>query len=326
MPFRLFREHCILGSKGYVKDLRCLGRNLENVIIIDNSPISYSIQQENALPIISWYGDSSDTELFTYIPILEFLSRSTNVIKSLSKIVNGNEIVQNAAYILKMAEASEIDSEYSGKPLRVNNFLSVENSDQKYSSHPASTKKEPTYLQKKPTDIKENSSSDIMKLIKRMTSYTPSVRIKAIESSVEKKGKISIGSPSTRYSSKKAYEFNTPSVRDNSNACHSSMKLVKEEPKPCTIYSNLLKMSVNIKKEFSIENVTKKLKPVISINTLSKDEVSRLICTSTKAKPAINLESLQIRVSINSPKYSNKYVERPQSSISLYKPAKKQFS
>jgi RNA polymerase II subunit A small phosphatase-like protein len=54
---RLFREHCDLRDKIYMKDMSRLGRRIEDVILIDNSPNSYRLQPENAIPIISWYDD-----------------------------------------------------------------------------------------------------------------------------------------------------------------------------------------------------------------------------------------------------------------------------
>jgi RNA polymerase II subunit A small phosphatase-like protein len=55
---RLFREHCTFyQEKYYVKDLSELNREMKDVIIIDNSPIAYLFQPENALPIISWYDE-----------------------------------------------------------------------------------------------------------------------------------------------------------------------------------------------------------------------------------------------------------------------------
>lgn len=60
---RLYREHCTrLNSKIYAKDLRILGRNLSQVILIDNSPFSYIFQLPNAIPILSYYS-GEDTEL-----------------------------------------------------------------------------------------------------------------------------------------------------------------------------------------------------------------------------------------------------------------------
>ena len=70
----LYREHCTFYNGLFVKDMARLGRNLNDVIIIDNSPTSYLFQPENALPSISWYEDKTDNELLTMIPILEKLA------------------------------------------------------------------------------------------------------------------------------------------------------------------------------------------------------------------------------------------------------------
>ena len=56
-----------------------LNRRLEDVILIDNSPNSYRLQTENALPISTWYDDPSDTELFDLLPLLIGLSKIDDV-------------------------------------------------------------------------------------------------------------------------------------------------------------------------------------------------------------------------------------------------------
>ena len=60
---RLFRESCVLHGTAYVKDLRTLGRKLRNSIIVDNSPPSYLFQPINAIPILSWFDDQTDTQV-----------------------------------------------------------------------------------------------------------------------------------------------------------------------------------------------------------------------------------------------------------------------
>ena len=44
----------------YIKDLKKLGRDLKDIIIVDNSPLSYSFNQENGLPILAWFDDKND--------------------------------------------------------------------------------------------------------------------------------------------------------------------------------------------------------------------------------------------------------------------------
>ena len=69
-----------------MKDMTKLGRRMEDIILIDNSPNSYKLQPENALPCTSWYDDLNDSELYTYIPLLVGLSTIPDVRQVLSVI------------------------------------------------------------------------------------------------------------------------------------------------------------------------------------------------------------------------------------------------
>ncbi|XP_016386406.1 CTD (carboxy-terminal domain, RNA polymerase II, polypeptide A) small phosphatase-like b isoform X1 [Sinocyclocheilus rhinocerous] len=76
---RLFRESCVFHRGNYVKDLSRLGRELRNVIIVDNSPASYIFHPENAVPVQSWFDDMNDTELLDLLPFFEGLSKEEDV-------------------------------------------------------------------------------------------------------------------------------------------------------------------------------------------------------------------------------------------------------
>ncbi|EXJ91082.1 hypothetical protein A1O1_04189 [Capronia coronata CBS 617.96] len=71
---RLFRESCYNHQGNYVKDLSQVGRDLKEVIIIDNSPTSYIFHPQHAVPISSWFSDAHDNELLDLIPVLEDLA------------------------------------------------------------------------------------------------------------------------------------------------------------------------------------------------------------------------------------------------------------
>ena len=73
----------------YVKDLSELGRDLKDVLIIDNSPTAYLFQPDNALPIISWYDEKEDTQLYDYIPFLQALSSVDDVRPILKQLNEG---------------------------------------------------------------------------------------------------------------------------------------------------------------------------------------------------------------------------------------------
>eukprot|EP00190_Bangiopsis_sp_CCMP1999_P007461 CAMPEP_0198726290 /NCGR_PEP_ID=MMETSP1475-20131203/3392_1 /TAXON_ID= ORGANISM="Unidentified sp., Strain CCMP1999" /NCGR_SAMPLE_ID=MMETSP1475 /ASSEMBLY_ACC=CAM_ASM_001111 /LENGTH=314 /DNA_ID=CAMNT_0044488197 /DNA_START=180 /DNA_END=1124 /DNA_ORIENTATION=- len=71
MPYRLYREHCVLIGGCYVKDLSKLGRPAEKTIIIDNSALSYCLQPEQAIPISNFVSDMRDRELDEILNVLE---------------------------------------------------------------------------------------------------------------------------------------------------------------------------------------------------------------------------------------------------------------
>lgn len=91
-PHRLFREHCTLIKTTFVKNLQKLGRELKDIIIVDNSPLSYLLHPENGLPIITWFEDKNDRELYKIMPILEFLSEVNDVREYIPQIVFNDEI------------------------------------------------------------------------------------------------------------------------------------------------------------------------------------------------------------------------------------------
>ncbi|CAC5410889.1 CTDSP [Mytilus coruscus] len=76
---RLFRESCVFHRGNYVKDLSRLGRELSQVVIVDNSPASYIFHPDNAVPVQSWFDDMEDTELRDLIPFFEALAKVDNV-------------------------------------------------------------------------------------------------------------------------------------------------------------------------------------------------------------------------------------------------------
>ncbi|KAK9320239.1 HAD-like domain-containing protein [Lipomyces orientalis] len=71
---RLFRESCYNHQGNYVKDLSQLGRPLEDVVILDNSPASYIFHPQHAVPVSSWFSDAHDNELLDLVPFLEDLA------------------------------------------------------------------------------------------------------------------------------------------------------------------------------------------------------------------------------------------------------------
>lgn len=68
---RLFRENCVFYDGHYVKDLTVLNRDISQTIIVDNSPMSYIFQPENAIDCTSFFDDPADVELWQIADFLE---------------------------------------------------------------------------------------------------------------------------------------------------------------------------------------------------------------------------------------------------------------
>ncbi|KAK9153117.1 hypothetical protein Sjap_000597 [Stephania japonica] len=63
ISYRLYRDSCTEQSGRFVKDLGDLGRDLKNVVLVDDNPNAYSLQPENALPVAPFFSDVGDGEL-----------------------------------------------------------------------------------------------------------------------------------------------------------------------------------------------------------------------------------------------------------------------
>ncbi|XP_017035019.1 phosphatase Herzog [Drosophila kikkawai] len=89
---RLFRESCVYYRGNYIKDLNRLGRDLQKIVIVDNSPASYIFHPDNAVPVKSWFDDVTDCELRELIPLFEKLSKVDSVY---SVLCNSNQPLNN---------------------------------------------------------------------------------------------------------------------------------------------------------------------------------------------------------------------------------------
>lgn len=88
---RFFREDCTStrtkhdGRERLSKELATICEDMRRVVIIDNSPEAYVCNEENAIPITTWYNDQTDVELLDLIPFLISLRKVTDVRSVLSR-------------------------------------------------------------------------------------------------------------------------------------------------------------------------------------------------------------------------------------------------
>ena len=138
ISYRLFREHCTKTNNGlFIKDLNKLGRQLKDVIIIDNNPISYILNKMNGLPILTWHSIQSDNELMKLIPLLLYLTNIDDVRLIINKVVNGYYInYKEVNKIIKNNSSNNRDEDDYFEnwiiPRKDNNIKNNNNNDEKY--------------------------------------------------------------------------------------------------------------------------------------------------------------------------------------------------
>ena len=69
--YRLYRQHAVIVDNDFVKDLTRIGRSLDRVVIVDNMPQNFRLQQDNGIIIKPFWGeDINDSALYELMPIL----------------------------------------------------------------------------------------------------------------------------------------------------------------------------------------------------------------------------------------------------------------
>ena len=131
---RMFRQNCVKDNGFYIKNLNQIGKDFKDIIIIDNNPMSFVMNKDNGLPIMTWYENMDDNELIKLIPLLEFLSNVSDVRPIINQIVNKekNEIDFNIVKRHILNQDNNCANEINNKNIvniEYNNFI-VEKNDQ----------------------------------------------------------------------------------------------------------------------------------------------------------------------------------------------------
>ena len=251
--FRLFREHCTLMGMTYIKDLNKLGRDLKDVIIVDNSPLSYSFNKENGIPILTWFSDKNDKELDYLLPILEFLSGVNDVrnyikdivINDMINYVNAINIIQNYAEMNKSKQCQKYINTNTNNNQNSNGYINITISNNEINNYLYFS---PIYTInniKNPNAI-NNCVDDLD--IKINNDYDKTENIKKNPKEIKRK-KIELNSKTNRPKSKEVFN----------KIGHKKKKIKSKE----TIRQIKLIAKNNVQKSIKINNVTNK-----SINAL----------------------------------------------------------
>ncbi|KAH6561767.1 hypothetical protein BASA50_009064 [Batrachochytrium salamandrivorans] len=81
---RYFRQSCTCVSGTFTKNLGIVESDLSQVCLVDNAPLSYSLNPDNGIPIDTWIDDPNDEALLDLLPFLDALRFADDVRSVLS--------------------------------------------------------------------------------------------------------------------------------------------------------------------------------------------------------------------------------------------------
>ena len=114
--YRLYRNHCVQcdvdGIKFYVKDLDTLkdNYNLKDVVLIDNSVLSFAYHLNNGIPIVPFVEQKDDTQLLMLAYYLVSIANFDDLTKENKKHINIENFIQEVKN-LEDIEEEEIGEE-----------------------------------------------------------------------------------------------------------------------------------------------------------------------------------------------------------------------
>ena len=182
IKYRLYRDQCTFINGIYIKDLKRCNRSLKDLIIVDNSPIAYTFDSDNGLPIKTWIEDREDRELMKLVPILEFLSKTKDVRKFIDQFVYNNKILYDEAMeIIKIKELIDIQNN-KNKNNNVNNKKNEYDLDENFMHNLKLLNKDNFNLDddsslKEEEKEKEEKKEDINNALEKNNNIKPEIQI-----------------------------------------------------------------------------------------------------------------------------------------------------
>ena len=115
--YRLYRNHCVQcdvdGIKFYVKDLDTLNKyyNLKDVVLIDNSVLSFAYHLNNGIPIVPFIEQKDDTQLLMLAYYLVSISSFDDLTQENKKHINIEHFLSMAKKLAEEEDEEEDEQE-----------------------------------------------------------------------------------------------------------------------------------------------------------------------------------------------------------------------
>ncbi len=183
--YRLYRNNCILndvdGVKFYVKDLGIFDKyyNLKDIILVDNSVLSFAYHLDNGIPIVPYYDADEDGEL-------EILGYYLLSIYEYDDLRKANQKHIRIEYYLEQArkereeedEIKEDDLSEEDETNDTNNTTNTNNTNKN------SSKDEINFIYKKNIDVKKNENENKDNNNDNVNNFNKTVSSKCIRFSI----------------------------------------------------------------------------------------------------------------------------------------------
>ena len=121
IKYRLYRNNCVQvkldEKKIYVKDLRIFKNvSFKQMVIIDNSVLSFAFQLDNGIPILPYYDNKKDIELKSLVKYLKLLAKSDNLQKENKKLIQLDKFIKKIENKNWVNEESNNDISEANEP------------------------------------------------------------------------------------------------------------------------------------------------------------------------------------------------------------------
>ena len=133
--YRLYRNHCVQcnvdGIKFYVKDLDTLNEyyNLKDVVLIDNSVLSFAYHLNNGIPIVPFIEQQNDTQLLMLAYYLVSIANFDDLTKENQKHINIEHLLLMAKKLSEEESEAEAEDDKEGDNITENNNNNQEKLD-----------------------------------------------------------------------------------------------------------------------------------------------------------------------------------------------------
>ena len=158
--YRLYRNNCVLndvdGIKFYVKDLGIFDKyyDLKDIILVDNSVLSFAYHLDNGIPIVPYYDADEDGEL-------EILGYYLLSIYEYDDLRKANQKHIRIEYYLEQARKGREEEEEEEEDIKENDFSEEDETNDTNNTNKNISKDDINFIHKKNIDVKKNENQNV---------------------------------------------------------------------------------------------------------------------------------------------------------------------